>query len=185
MWFLRHHHVFDILRVVLFIIAYDLNMKVLQRINYKIIPSNLYLGYNDGSIIKQYHRIDVEGITTDQLQNNTSRIYVFIYMMTHKYEWIASCFICWWMWFEKEGIISDQYQNNTIWIRVFSPMTYAYKWMRYEVPYQIDSVLILRIPSIYNFLWITHRSFELLTDHPPCYSHNYIGNTQRRNKYND
>jgi hypothetical protein len=86
--------VVDILRVVLFIIAYDLNVNVLQRINYKIIPSNLYLGYNDGSIIKQYHRIDVEGITTDQLQNNTSRIYVFIYLMTHKYEWIASCFIC-------------------------------------------------------------------------------------------
>jgi hypothetical protein len=76
---LWHHHVVDILRVVLFIIAYDLIVKVLQRINYKIIPSNLYWGYYNGSMIKQYHRIDVEGITTDQLQNNTCWVYVFIW----------------------------------------------------------------------------------------------------------
>ena len=46
---------------------------------------------------------------------------------------------------------------------------YAYKWMRYEVPYQIDSVLVLLVPSICSFLWVTHRSLGLLTDHLPCY----------------
>jgi hypothetical protein len=149
----------------------------------KIILLNPRWGYYDVSISKWYHWICVEGMILDRFQNNTSRIYVFIWWHTNT-NGLRAVYLLVSVNRKRRydiGSIPKQYHPNMC----FSSMTCAYKWMIYEVPYQIDSVLILRISFIYNFLWITHRSFELLTDHLPCYSHNYIGNTQRRNKYND
>ena len=80
MWFLRHHHVFDILRVVLFIIVL----------------------------------FEHEGITMDQLHNNTFESVLGVFAMTSPRGWyIASCFVYHCIWSEREGITTDQLQNNT------------------------------------------------------------------------
>ena len=148
----------------------DLIVKVLKWINHKTIPLIV------SCFVYHWIWFKCECITTDRLQNNTVESALRV-LRCIDFEMIPLN-LC---WRYDIGSIPKQYHPNMC----FSSMTCAYKWMIYEVPYQIDSVLILRISFIYNFLWITHRSFELLTDHLPCYSHNYIGNTQRRNKYND
>jgi hypothetical protein len=51
-------------------------LRVLRWIDFEMIPLNLCWRYYNGSITKQY------------LSN------LCIHMMTHKYEWIASCSIC-------------------------------------------------------------------------------------------